>query len=121
MEDTVEQAEKYYTLIGEKKIEEIKDLLDPEVEFIGPLATMHGKNAVVDATGKFMEMFRSLEIRAKFGNGHQAVIIYDVDIPGMTEKFPGASFLKFRNGKIVGIELFYDGSRFIEKKEEIFS
>ncbi len=49
------------------------------------------------------------------------MIVYDVDIPGIMEAFPGASLLKFQDGQIVRIELFYDGSHFVEKKEEIFS
>jgi len=64
-------------------------------------------------------MFKSLKIRAKFGAGEQAMIVYDVDIPGIMEAFPGASLLNFRDGQIVRIELFYDGSHFAEKKEEI--
>lgn len=49
-------------------------------------------------------------------------MIYDVDIPGVAEKFPGASLLTFQEGLIIKIELFYDGSPFSQKKkEEIFS
>ncbi|GAB4229752.1 MAG: hypothetical protein Tsb0021_07650 [Chlamydiales bacterium] len=117
----VDQAEKYYQLIGEKNIEEFKDFLDPNVEFSGPLAKLRGKDAVVEATSNFIKMFKSLKIRAKFGSGDQAMIIYDVDVPGLMEKFPGASLLSFQGGLIVRIELFYDGSHFVEKKEEIFS
>lgn len=49
------------------------------------------------------------------------MIVYDSDIPGIAKNFPGASLLSFREGLIVKIELFYDGSRFLEKKKEIFS
>ena len=44
------------------------------------------------------------------------MIVYDVDIPGIAKSFPGASLLSFRDGLIVRIELFFDGSRFVEKK-----
>ncbi|MEX2304844.1 MAG: nuclear transport factor 2 family protein [Waddliaceae bacterium] len=114
-------AEEYYKLVGEKNAEEVKKFLHPSVEFFGPLAKLKGREAVLEATCNFMNMFKSLKIRAKFGAGEQAMIVYDVDIPGIMEAFPGASLLTFRDGQVVRIELFYDGSRFVEKKEEIFS
>jgi hypothetical protein len=116
----VKLAEQYYTLVGEKNVEGIKKYLDPNVEFKGPLATLKGQETVIIATSNFINMFNSLRIRAKFGAGDQAMIIYDIDIPGIAKDFPGASLLSFNKGLIVKIELFYDGSRFIEKSKEVF-
>ncbi|MBP9777418.1 MAG: nuclear transport factor 2 family protein [Alphaproteobacteria bacterium] len=109
------KAEAYYKLIGEKNVEEIKKYLDRDVEFYSPLAILKGKEAVVGATGNFMSAIASLKIRAKFDSGDQAMIVYDVDFPGMGSNFPGASLLTFHNNLIVRIELFHDASHF--KKE----
>lgn len=109
------KAEEYYKLIGEKKVEGIEKYLDHDVEFYSPLATLKGKEAVVGATGNFMNAIESLKIRARFDSGNQAMIVYDVDFPGMASNFPGASLLTFRNNLIVRIELFHDASHF--KKE----
>jgi ketosteroid isomerase-like protein len=114
-------AGEYYRLVGEKNAKEVEKLLHSDVEFHGPLATLKGKEAVIKATSNFMKMFKSLTIRAKFGAKDQAMVVYDVDIPGMSEAFPGASLLTIKGGRVARIELFYDGSRFIEKKEEVFS
>ncbi len=121
MEKNIPLAEEYYTLVGEKNIEGIKQYLHPDVEFCGPLATLKGQDTVIKATSNFMNMFQSLRIRAKFGSGDQAMIVYDIDIPGIANDFPGASLMSFRDGLIVKIELFYDGSRFAEKSKEVFS
>ena len=121
MEAIVTRAEEYYKLVGENDIEGIKNYLSQDVEFYGPLAALKGREAVLEATRNFTKAFNSLTIRAKFSAGDQAMIVYDVDIPGIAQNFPGASLLSFRDGLIVKIELFYDGSRFIKKKEEIFS
>ena len=115
------RGEEYYTLVGQKNVEGIKKYLHPDVEFYGPLASLKGKEAVIEATSHFMNSFKSLTIRAKFGAGDQAMIVYDVDVPGIAKDFPGASLLSFRDGIIVRIQLFYDGSRFLEKRKEIFS
>ncbi len=115
------QAEEYYTLVGEKNVEGIKKHLHSDVELYGPMATLKGKEAVVQATSNYMKVFNSLIIRAKFGAGEQAMIVYDVDIPGIREDFPGAVLLTFLDGLIIKIELFYDSNAFQEKKEETFS
>jgi len=109
------KAEEYYKLIGEKNVDGIKKYLAHDVEFYSPLATLKGREAVVEATSNFMNAIASLKIRAKFDSGDQAMIIYDVDFPGVTSNFPGASLLSFRNDLIVRIELFHDASHF--KKE----
>lgn len=114
-------AEEYYTLIGEKNAEGIKKYLHPDVELYGPLAVLKGKETVFKAASNFINMIKSLTIRAKFGAGDQAMIVCDSVIPGMAESFPSASLLSFRDELIVRIELFYDGGRLVEKKEEVFS
>jgi SnoaL-like domain len=118
-ENHVMQAEEYYKLIGEGNAEKIEKHLDSDVEFYSPLATLKGKEAVLEATRNFMNMIKSLKIRAKFGAHNQSMIVYDtlfkVDIPGITKSFPGASLLSFQNGLIVKIELFHDASHFANR------
>lgn len=113
--DIATKAEEYYKLIGEKNIAGIKTYLNSDVEFISPLAILKGKEAVAEATGNFMKAFKTMKIRAKFSSGNQAMIVYDVDIPGVSSNFPGASMLTFRNNLIVRIELFHDASHFAKE------
>ncbi len=110
--NNVARAHAYYTLVGQKNVEGIAEFLHPDVEFYGPLSTAKGKEAVVKATSGFMTAFKSLEIRAQFGDGDQAMIVYYTDIPGISPEFPGASWLQFRDGLIIRIQLFFDASGF---------
>jgi SnoaL-like domain len=114
-------AEEYYTLFGEKNAEGIKKYLHADVELHGPLGTAKGKEAVFETTSNFINVIKSLKIRAKFGAGDQVMIVHDSDIPGIVDSFPGAVLLNFHDGLIIRIELFYDGGSIVEKKEEIFS
>lgn len=111
------KGEEYYKVVSEKKPEELKKYMHSDVEFYGPMGHLKGKDAIVDATTKFMNVFKSLKIRAKFGTADQAMIVYDSDIPGISNKFPGASLLTFRDGLIVKIELFHDTSQFKEMQQ----
>ena len=114
--NNVARAQAYYTLVGQKNAEGIKEYLHPDVTFSGPLSTAQGKEAVIKATSGFMTAFKTLSIRSKFGSGDQAVIIYDTDIPGISNNFPGVSLLTFKDGLIIKIELFFDASLFRAKK-----
>lgn len=111
----LKKAEEYYTQVGARNADAIKDYLDSEVVFKGPLGAHKGKEAVIEATRNFMNTFKSLIIRAKLGAGDQAMIVYEVDIPNVSPTFMGTSLLTFKEGKIVNIELFFDGSRFTKK------
>lgn len=118
---SIHLAEEYYNLLGEKNVEAIEKYFHPEVEFYGPFAALKGKEAVFNATCNYMNTIESLKIRATFGAGSEVALIYDVDIPGIKNDFPAAVYLKFQDEMIVRYEVFYDGSRFLEKKDEIFS
>lgn len=109
-------AEDYYRAVGEKRVEEIEKHLRPDVRFIGPLAKMNGKEAVLEATKKFTAFFQSLKIRGTFGSGDQIMVVYDLECPAPVGKLSTAVLMTFEEGLVAKIELFYDARPF-EKKE----
>lgn len=119
--DLITKAVEYYTLVGEKNVNEIAKRLHPNVEFYGPMARLNGREAVLEATKNFINAVTSLNIQAKFGAGNQTMIVYTVDMPGVAKDFPGASLMTFHDGQIVRIQLFYDASLMLKKRDEIFS
>jgi len=121
MNDTTALAVAYYTALGEKNLEEVKRYLHPNIHFIDPQEQAIGKEAVLKAATGFSAIFKTLTIRAKFGSEHQAVIIYDVEIPNFAKTLRAASHLSFQDGLISKIELIYDTCCFMEKKEEVSS
>lgn len=106
--DTKAIGEAYYTALGKKNIEAVKEYLHPNIQFTDPQETVKGREAVLQAAKGFMGIFKTLIIRAKFGSEDQAMIIYDVEIPGFSKKLHAASLLSFEKGLISKIELFYD-------------
>ncbi|MCE2984083.1 MAG: nuclear transport factor 2 family protein [Parachlamydia sp.] len=120
-EEPITMAVDYYQKIGAKNSEGVKKYLHPNVLFYGPLASLSGHQAVIQAIENFMHAIESLTICAKFGSENQAMVVYEVNFPGIAPDFPGAALLDFQEGLIARIQLFYDGSRMSAKKEEIFS
>lgn len=106
--DTKAVGVAYYTALGKKNIEEVRKYLHPDIQFKDPQETVLGKEAVLKAAQGFTGIFKSLTIRAKFGGENQAMIVYEVEIPGLSKKLQAASLLSFQEGLISKIELFYD-------------
>ncbi len=115
MTDTQAKAVAYYTALGEKNIEAVKDYLHPDIQFSDPQEKVIGKEAVLKAAKGFTTIFKALTIRAKFGSKDQAMIVYDVEIPSLAKNLQAASLLSFREGLISKIELFYNLSA-LQKK-----
>lgn len=98
----------YYTALGEKNIQKVKEYLHPDIQFTDPQEKVNGRESVLKAAEEFAKIFKTLTIRAKFGSEDQAMIVYDVEIPGLTKKLQAASLLSLNDGLISKIELFYD-------------
>ena len=110
--NTAEMIEEYYKAVGNKNFEKVEKQLHPEVQFIAPLAKIKGKEAVLEATKKFTTLFKTLNIRAKFGSNNQAMVVYDLDCPEPIGFISSSALITFENGLIKKIELFYDARPF---------
>lgn len=106
--DTIAAATAYYTALSRKNLPEVKACLHPNVQFSDPQETLIGREAVLRAAQGFTGVFKSLTIRTQFGTEEQAMIVYEVEIPGLSQKLQAASLLSFQEGLISKIELFYD-------------
>jgi hypothetical protein len=115
MIDTKAIAITYYTALGNKDIEEVKKYLHPDIQFADPQERVVGREAVLKAAKKFTTIFKALTIHAKFGSENQAMIVYEVDIPGLSRNLRAASLLSFQEGLISNIELIYDTRCLMEK------
>lgn len=114
-------AEDYYNAMLAKDFDKMASYLHDNVHFIGPLAEMHGKDAVVSAAKNFGGILEDIQIRSRFAIHNQIMFAYDMVVPTPIGKFRAAVLMEFTDQLISKIELFYDGSPFKEKKNEIFS
>ncbi len=114
-------ATNYYHEMLQKNFDSMASYLHPDVLFIGPLAEISGKTAVVSAAKNLSQVLEDVKIRAKFASGNQIMFAYDFMFPEPIGKLRAAVLMEFTNNLISKIELFYDGRPFEEKKDEIFS
>ena len=120
-DNNLKVAENYYNSMLAKDFDKMAGYLHDNVHFIGPLAEMHGKDAVVTAAKNFGGILQDIQIRSRFADGDQVMFAYDMVAPAPIGKFRAAVLMEFTDRIISKIELFYDASPFEEKKSEIFS
>lgn len=118
--DNFNLDESYYNAMLAKDFDKMADYLHNNVQFIGPLAEMHGKDAVVTAAKNFGGILQDIQIRSRFASHDQIMLAYDMVVPAPIGKFRAAALMEFTDRLISKIELFYDASPFQEKKSEIF-
>jgi ketosteroid isomerase-like protein len=122
-ERNVASAEAYYQAMHNKDLAGVARHLHPDVRFLGPLADLTGKEAVLEAAKRFVSLTKSLKVRAKFGSDNTAMLAYDVDFGEPIGICRSAVMMTFNDGLITRIELFYDARPFEKnlKKDAIFS
>lgn len=119
--NNLKSAESYYNAMLAKDFDKMASYLHDNVHFIGPLAEMHGKDAVVSAAKNLSQILGDIKIRSKFAHQNQIMFVYDFMFPAPITCLRAAVLMEFTNQLISKIELFYDGRPFEEKKSEIFS
>jgi ketosteroid isomerase-like protein len=118
-QNNVAIAQTFYTAFGEKNLKVMEKYLHPDVRLITPLSTLQGKEDYLEAVKGFMAFFKTLTIRATFGEGDQAVVVYDLDCPGGIGKTSAAALMTFQEGLIIRNELFHDTSPFAKIMGEL--
>jgi ketosteroid isomerase-like protein len=108
----VASAEAYYQAMNDKDLASVATHLHPDVRFMAPLADLTGKEAVLEAAKRFVNLTKSLRVRAKFGSDDKAMLTYDVDFGEPIGICRTAALMTFERSLIVRIELFYDARPF---------
>jgi len=121
-ERNVASAEAYYKAMNNKDAAGVARHLHSRVQFIGPMANLAGKEAVLEAAKRFMSLLKEIKIRAKFSSEDRAMLTCDADFGEPIGICRTAVLMKFQDGLIARIELFYDARPFERnlKKDAIF-
>jgi hypothetical protein len=107
-------AETFYITMAEKNLVALEKYVHTDIQFSAPLAKLQGKEAYFEAVKSFSAFFKILTIRAKFSEGDQAMVVYDLDCPAPIGRLPSAALMTFQTKLIIKIELFYDARPFTQ-------
>lgn len=108
-------ATNYYRAVNDKNFAEIEKFLHPNIQLIGPMGEITGKENVFGAVKRFLNAFNTLTIRTVFSSQDQALLIYELDCPEPIGYFRGAAALMtLKDGLIVRLELFFDPRPFLQ-------
>ena len=115
-EKNIATALAYYQAMQRKDLIALEKYLHPDVRLIGPLADITGKDAVLASVTNMVRLFKTLTIRAQFGeSGKQVMLAYDVEFPQPMGVSRAAVLLTFQDGLIKGYELFFDARPFVQR------
>ena len=108
-------AESYYAAMNNKDLNEIAVYLHPKVRFLGPLAQLEGKEAVLESAKGFLGIVDSVKMRTKTAFSNQAILAYDLNCVQPIGTIRVAALMTFEDNLISVIELFFD-ARVFDKK-----
>jgi ketosteroid isomerase-like protein len=111
-EENVSSAEAYYRAINDKDAAGVAGHLHPDIQFIGPMATLAGKDAVLEAAKRFMSLIREIRIRARCGSEDEVMLTYDGDFGEPIGICRTAVWMTFKDDLIGRMELFFDARPF---------
>jgi ketosteroid isomerase-like protein len=102
----------YLDAWSRKDLDGIAAHLHPEVHFKGPMQEVDGRSAVLDGSKRILSLLERLEVRARFVSGDRAMFAYDFVCRAPIGVCRTAELVRFQDGLIRDIELFYDARPF---------
>ncbi|MDF3033447.1 MAG: hypothetical protein K0R76_401 [Alphaproteobacteria bacterium] len=108
-------TEAYYDAMGRKDLSGMAQYLHPDVQFLGLLANITGKETVLKGAEGLLLFVKGLTIRAKFGSGNQTMLAYDLECHPPVGTLRVAALMTFEEDLIVRIEIFFDARPFETK------
>ena len=104
----------YFTAWAERDLRAIEALLAPDVEFVGPMASLVGRRAVVDAFAGVMPMMEAITMRKLVvdEDGGAAAAFYDFLAKEPVGQVRMAEMLELEDGRITHCEMFFDPTAF---------
>jgi hypothetical protein len=102
----------YLDAWSRKDLDGISVHLHPDVHFKGPMQELDGRDAVLASSERIFPLLERLEVRARFVSGDRAMFAYDFVCRDPIGVCRTAELVRFQDGLIRDIELFFDARPF---------
>ena len=111
-EKNITIVESYYKAMRAKDTDGMAAYLHADVEFVGPLAELTGRETVIAGARGLVSIINDVVIRAKFGSANQVMLAYDLDCVPPIGKVRTAALMTLKDELITRIEIFCDSKSF---------
>ena len=98
----------YIAAVGERRLQDLPALLDPEAEFTLGDRTVHGSEAFVNAFRRLLPIIVRNDIRKLFVDGDEACVIYDFVTDTEVGSVLSVEYIKVRQGRIASSLLVFE-------------
>lgn len=102
----------YLDAWSRKDLDGIAIHLHPDVHFKGPMQELNGREAILASSKRVFPLLEKLDVRAKFVSGDRAMFAYDFVCRDPIGICRTAELVRFQDGLIRDIELFFDARPF---------
>jgi SnoaL-like protein len=106
--DTRELLTAYIQAVGERRLDALPPLLEPDAEFTLGDNTFRGRDAFVGAFRRLLPIIERNEIRHLFVDGDQACVVYDFVTSTPVGPVLSVEHIKLRNGRIASSTLVFE-------------
>lgn len=101
-------ARTYFEAWQERDFERLRTVLDPDVEFTGPMGSAHGlEECIAGLRGMATSIMADVEVRARVVDGADVITWFDLVSPEGT-RLPTANWSHVRDGLITRIQATFD-------------
>ena len=98
----------YIQAVGERRLDLLPPLLEPDAEFTLGDNTVRGRDAFVGAFRRLLPIIDRNEIRHLFVDGEEACVVYDFVTSTPVGPVLSVEYIKLRNGRIASSTLVFE-------------
>lgn len=98
----------YIQAVGDRRLEALPPMLDPDAEFTLGDNTVRGRDAFVGAFRRLLPIIERNDIRHLFVDGDQACVVYDFVTSTTVGPVLSVEHLTLRNGRIATSTLVFE-------------
>lgn len=118
MSELEAKALAYLDAVGTKNLGRVETLVDPDIRFVGPASTITGVKDLLAAFRNIGAVHVRNDIKRVFSEGNEVCVIYDF-VTDTLGAVPTIEWLRFENGRISAVNLYYDQVPWMALREEL--
>jgi ketosteroid isomerase-like protein len=98
----------YLDAAAKKDVHRLRALLAPDLKFKGPSMSRSTAEEVIGALQRLSAIHVRNDVRRVFADGDEVCVIYDLVTDTPAGALPTIEWLRFEEGRIRSIDLYYD-------------